>query len=246
MIRHNFFAPAVAILMFAFAPPTAAKLAFAPIAPSPELQDALAAGRYDEGMTLARREFETCVITNGADPCVRLLALQSDALTAWAGDHGDFDRDAQGDGLALRTARRLQKDVAKLHGFDGPIFASAYGNLGEMLTLYGRPVEGEQHLRDGLRYNIVRAMDFDGTARLSDTPLRNSLLRLTRNLALQGRNDEARGFLEAADGLLSTLAMMGSPEAKRALPSYLAVAGLVPGETLGRGLPPNFINADVG
>ena len=246
LIRHKLVSLAAAGLMLVLTPDASAKLAFEPLPPSPELKDALAAGRYDEAMTLARREHETCVMRNSADPCIGLLALQGDALTAWAGDHGDFDRDAQGDGLALRTARRLQKDVAKLYGFDGPIFASAYGNLGEMLTLYGRPVEGEQHLRDGLRYNIVRAMDFEGTARLSDAPLRNALLRLTRNLALQGRDEEARGFLEAADSLLSTLAMMGSPEAKRALPAYLATAGLVPGESLGRGLPPNFIDADVG
>jgi CHAT domain-containing protein len=223
-----------------------AKLFVDTIPASSKLKDALAAKRYDEAMTLARREHEACVEDKGADPCVGLLALQSDALTAWAGDHGDFDRDDKGEGVALRTARLLHAQVNKLKGFDGPIFASAFGNLGEMLTLYGRPVEGEQHLRDGLRYNIVRSMDFKGTERLSDPGLRMSLLRLTRNLALQGRGEEARGYLSAADSLLSTLALMGSPDAKRALPDYLAVAALVPGSAAGTGGAADFVEASVG
>jgi CHAT domain-containing protein len=223
-----------------------AELVFELVPPSADLKEALAAKRYDQAMTLARREYEACIPVNGEDPCIGLLALQSDALTAWAGDHGDFDRDEKGEGLALRTARQLHDRVNKLKGFDGPVFASAFGNFGEMLTLYGRPVEGEQHLRDGLRYNIVRSMDFTGTERLSDAPLRNALLRLTRNLALQGRNEEARGYLAAADSLLSTLGMMGSSDAKRALPDFLAVAGLVPSETANPGAAPDFVEASVG
>lgn len=226
------------------APEVSAKLSVDPVPASAELNDALAAKRYDEAMTLARREHEACVAVKGSDPCVGLLALQSDALTAWAVDHGDFDRDEKGEGMALRTVRLLHAQVNRLKGFDGPIFASAFGNLGEMLSLYGRPVEGEQYLRDGLRYNIVRAMEFQGTERLSDAALRTSLLRLTRNLALQGRNEEARGYLAAADSLLSTLAMMGSPEAKRALPDFLAVAALVPGEASGGAA--DYVEAAVG
>jgi len=213
---------------------------------SSELNDALVAKRYDEAMTLARREYDACVEGTGTDRCVGLLALQSDALTAWAVDHGDFDRDNKGEGLALRTARVLHAQVSKLKGFDGPIFASAFGNLGEMLTLYGRPVEGEQHLRDGVRYNIVRSMEFKGTERLSDPALRSSLLRLTRNLALQGRGEEARGYLAAADSLLSTLGMIGSPDAKRALPDFLSVAALVPGDAAGAGGAADFVTASVG
>ncbi|WP_218667920.1 CHAT domain-containing protein [Sphingopyxis sp. KK2] len=233
-------------LLFALPGAARAELAVAPLPPSPALAEALAAERFDQAMTLARREHEACMAANGFAACIGLLAAESDALTAWAEDHGDFDRDERGEGLALRTARRLHDEVGKLEGFDGPIFASAYGNLGEMLTIYGRPVEGEQHLRDGLRYNIVRAMDFTGTTRLSDAPLRNALLRLTRNLAVQGRTDEARGFLASADGLLSTLTLIGSPDAKPALPDYLAVAGLVPDAPIASDQPASFISADVG
>ena len=233
-------------LLFALPGAARAELTVAPLPPSPELAEAMAAERFDQAMTLAGREHEACLAANGFEACIGLLALQSDALTGWAQDHGDFDRDDKNEGLALRTARQLHDEVNKLKGWDGPIFASGFGNLGEMLTLYGRPVEGEQHLRDALRYNIVRTMDMGGTGRLADPGLRNALLRLTRNLALQGRIEEARGFLEAADSLLSTLRMMGSPEANKALPDYLAVAALVPDDPMGASGPPLFIKADVG
>lgn len=246
LIRNSLLTFFAVVFAFAQAPQAFGKLALEPVPPSADLKEALVAKRYDEAMTLARREHEACISLHGDDPCISLLALQSDALTAWTEDHGDFDRDGRGEGLALRTARQLYDKVNKLKGFDGPIFASAFGNFGEMLTLYGRPVEGEQHLRDGLRYNIVRSMEFTGTERLSDASLRDALLRLTRNLALQGRDEEARGFLAAADSLLSTFAMMGSPEAKRALPDFLAVAGLVPSEPASSTAAPAFIEAAVG
>ena len=215
-------------LLFALPGAARAELAVAPLPPSPELAEAMAAERFDQAMTLAGREHEACLAANGFAACIGLLALRSDALTAWAEDHGDIDGDEKGEGLALRTARQLHDEVNKLDGWDGRIFASGFGNLGEMLTLYGRPVEGEQHLRDALRYNIVRTMEIKGVERVTDRAMQQALLRLTRNLALQGNYDDAAGFLQAADSLISTMRMIAAPEANRATVDYVAVAALVP------------------
>jgi hypothetical protein len=215
-------------LLFALPGAAHAELKVAPLPPSPALAEAMAAERFDEAMTLARREHEACMAANDFAACIGLLAAESDALTAWTEDHGDFDRDDKGEGLALRTARRLHDEVGKLEGWDGRIFGSAFGNLGEMLTLYGRPVEGEQDLRDALRYNIVRTMEIEGVERVTDRAMQQALLRLTRNLALQGNYADAAGFLQAADSLISTMRLIAAPEANRATVDYVAVAALVP------------------
>lgn len=219
------------------------------VEPSAPLAKAVADGDHDEAMTLARREHVACLEDHQPAQCLELLAIQSDAETAWMERFGDVGRDMDpaGEGFTLKTTRRLKDAIEErgVTGFNARIFTAAYGNYGVALTEQGLLVEGEEVLRSALQYQIVDQQYLTGRERDLHAGMRIGALRLARNLALQGDYAAAKGFLEAADYYLFALSVLDDPRAEEARIEYLAVAALIP-EFLGRSGKPSWIEADVG